>query len=390
MVGGAGTAATQDAAPFATDRVREGTFTYRMLDDGVPVGVLVMEVSRASGRLLLREHTEVPTLGADAQTLVEVDALTFRPLSLRATGELFGAPIDIDLGWEGDSVAGYTEVARGPDQSRGRVPVALEGVDSYERTTILLVAHALRLDRAPLVFRSFDPHQAREVEITVEPTGEVDVVVPSGTYRAHRVAVRGGSPEWVLYVSTRPPATLVRIEVVGQPWAYELIPDDGLRRIAPPPFARKGECVVYLVRHAETEPDGTRDPHLSERGRARAETLAGMLELAGVDAVYSTPLKRTRQTAAPIAERLGLSLLEYAPDGLEGLADRVCESPGRSLVVGHSNTTPEMVTRLGGDPGGFIRESEYDRLYVVTRREEAAATTLLLRSVPASADGSDR
>ena len=45
----------------------------------------------------------------------------------------------------------------------------------------------------------------------------------------------------------------------------------------------------------------TKDPDLSDAGRARAESLANVLKDAGITAIYATELKRTQQTAAPLA-----------------------------------------------------------------------------------------
>ncbi len=53
-------------------------------------------------------------------------------------------------------------------------------------------------------------------------------------------------------------------------------------------------------------------------------------------------------------------------------------APGRHLVVGHSNTTHDLVTALGGDPGPPIESLEYDRLYLVSM-EEGGVRTILLR-----------
>ena len=64
------------------------------------------------------------------------------------------------------------------------------------------------------------------------------------------------------------------------------------------------------------------------------------------------------------------------------LAAALLSSPGRHLVVGHSNTTPELVGLLGGDPSSPIPEDEYDRLYVVRHQPGSDATTLLLRFEP--------
>jgi phosphohistidine phosphatase SixA len=123
--------------------------------------------------------------------------------------------------------------------------------------------------------------------------------------------------------------------------------------------------VVYLVRHAE-KLDDSRDPPLSETGKARATELARLLADAGVTHVWSTDFDRTRSTARPAAEARGLQVRFYDANDLPGFAAQLAATPGRHLVVGHSNTTPGLVRALGGNPGNLMADSEYDRLYVVT------------------------
>ena len=124
------------------------------------------------------------------------------------------------------------------------------------------------------------------------------------------------------------------------------------------------EHVIYLVRHAEKQAGD--NPALTAEGAARAETLAGLLDDAGLTRIYSTDYKRTLETAAPIAERTGLTVELYDPRDLPGFAGSLTATPGIYLVVGHSNTTPQLTEALGGDGGTPIYEpSEYDRLYVV-------------------------
>lgn len=135
--------------------------------------------------------------------------------------------------------------------------------------------------------------------------------------------------------------------------------------------------VIYLVRHAERAEDGTDDPPISEAGQERALLLTRMLTDAGIGAVHSTEYRRTRATAAPLAEALGLVVSAYDARSLGRFAARLRADGGRHLVVGHSNTTPALVTSLGGDPGPPIEEAEYDRLYVVTLFPSGASTVLL-------------
>jgi len=140
-----------------------------------------------------------------------------------------------------------------------------------------------------------------------------------------------------------------------------------------------GTTVVYAVRHAEREEDGTRDPPLSADGLERAEVLATMLADAKIDRVLTSGFKRTRQTAAPLVDRATLALETYDPSDLPSLVDELRQAPGRYVVFGHSNTTPELVRLLGGDPGTPIDEGEYDRLYVVVLPPTGPPVSILLR-----------
>jgi probable phosphoglycerate mutase len=77
---------------------------------------------------------------------------------------------------------------------------------------------------------------------------------------------------------------------------------------------------LILVRHALPErravADGPADPELSEAGRAQAEHLADYLSTELFDAIYSSPLRRAVQTAAPLAARLGVT-----PTVMDGVAE---------------------------------------------------------------------
>ena len=74
---------------------------------------------------------------------------------------------------------------------------------------------------------------------------------------------------------------------------------------------------IMLIRHGESQAytpgspfplaaDGHADPPLAPAGHEQAERLADRLDSARIDAIYVTTLRRTVQTAAPLAGRLGL------------------------------------------------------------------------------------
>lgn len=153
----------------------------------------------------------------------------------------------------------------------------------------------------------------------------------------------------------------------------------GLGAAAAPASAQQEGVVVYLVRHAERAEDGTSDPPISDAGRERALVLADMLRDAGVTQIHTTDLKRTRQTGAPLAQRLGLGFEVYDAKDLPALATRLRATPGRHLVLGHSNTLVPTVEALGGVGGDPVADGEFDRLYVVVIGPDGTVTTSLLR-----------
>jgi probable phosphomutase (TIGR03848 family) len=82
----------------------------------------------------------------------------------------------------------------------------------------------------------------------------------------------------------------------------------------PPPPSAAPSTLLLLVRHGETPTTGSVLPgrapglHLSERGRAQAQRIAERLAGLKVDGVYSSPLERTVETAAPAAAGTGLKV----------------------------------------------------------------------------------
>ena len=147
------------------------------------------------------------------------------------------------------------------------------------------------------------------------------------------------------------------------------------------PGVARAQSTVILVRHAERADAGTKpppgaDPDLSAAGRARAESLATMLKDARIGQIFITEFKRTRQTAEPLAKMLGVEPAVVAQKDLRALIDRLQSTPGNVLIVGHSNTVPEIVKALGIAEPISIDETEFDNLFIVVRGARASLLRL--------------
>jgi phosphohistidine phosphatase SixA len=125
---------------------------------------------------------------------------------------------------------------------------------------------------------------------------------------------------------------------------------------------------VYLVRHAEKldvwPPDRDLDAFqpLSPKGEARAEALAARLKSAGIAAIYTSRTTRTLETGAPLAHAAGVPLVaddaSIRPDQMSAFLTRLRQKHAAAravLIVGHANTIPELLVRLGAKPDCFQR-----------------------------------
>ncbi len=119
---------------------------------------------------------------------------------------------------------------------------------------------------------------------------------------------------------------------------------------------------IVVVRHAER----TMGDDLSAKGLARSQVLKNMLASESVALVLSTRFVRTSKTVKVLAESQHRDIDYY--DSTEELVQKVIGSDAETVVVvGHSNTVPEIVTRLSGVQVPEIGELEFDRFYVISR-----------------------
>ena len=133
---------------------------------------------------------------------------------------------------------------------------------------------------------------------------------------------------------------------------------------------------IIALRHGEKGDDDPRDPGLAEAGTARAKQLKKMLAHAGVTHVFATNYRRTQETIAPLAAEAGLEVVTYDPKDIPTFAAKMLRlDPGSvAVIVGHSNTTPDLVKALGGTASDLtemrgmqlIPEEDYNRMYVLT------------------------
>jgi broad specificity phosphatase PhoE len=151
-------------------------------------------------------------------------------------------------------------------------------------------------------------------------------------------------------------------------------------------FESQATTTIIFVRHAEKEASPAHDPGLSPAGQQRVAELTRQLVdadvVAGVDAIYSTPYRRTQETAKPIADALDLPVNTYDAEDVEPILEHILKQhKGKIiLVVAHSNTLPVLIANLGASKKvPPIAEDEYDNIYIISIPWFGKTKTIRLR-----------
>ncbi|RZJ34892.1 MAG: histidine phosphatase family protein [Flavobacterium sp.] len=145
---------------------------------------------------------------------------------------------------------------------------------------------------------------------------------------------------------------------------------------------KNATTTFIIVRHAERESSDT-DPNLSSDGFTRAEELRHVLEKVAVNAIYSTPYNRTRQTVEPLATAKGIKVKEYSTrQSYNELINQIQDENGGKIVVivGHSNTIPDLLKAVSsGSSNITINEDQFDNLFIVSPSNESRPVILQLK-----------
>ncbi|MDX1516390.1 MAG: phosphoglycerate mutase family protein [Woeseiaceae bacterium] len=151
-------------------------------------------------------------------------------------------------------------------------------------------------------------------------------------------------------------------------------------------FESQATTTIIFVRHAEKDLSVDTDPPLSPAGHRRVAELRRQLVdadvIAGIDAVYATPFRRSQETARPIADALELPIHTYDADDTEAVLERILKDyKGKIvLVVGHSDTLPVLIRNLGAHKQvPPIAEDEYDNIYIIAIPWFGKTKTIRLR-----------
>lgn len=139
--------------------------------------------------------------------------------------------------------------------------------------------------------------------------------------------------------------------------------------------------LVFVVRHAETDPSAGNNPPLTELGQSRADRIAMMLADQKLAGIFVTDTTRSMQTASPIASTMGIDPTKYAPTDAPSLIASINQLPKNqpALVIAHSNTVPMIIEALTGLAMDDLHHDEFDRFFTIVLNHDVYVELVELR-----------
>ena len=119
-------------------------------------------------------------------------------------------------------------------------------------------------------------------------------------------------------------------------------------------FESQATTTVLLTTHTQINSDLKSNSGLNKQGIIRADDLQKMLQsidiIAGLDAIYATPLRATQETAEPLSKSLSLPINITDAQDIEGLIDNIMSKhKGKVvLVVTHPDALIKIIIELQG------------------------------------------
>lgn len=231
MVSVEGKALTHDdltprAGPLTLDRAQivSRTDSFRVVINGNPLGTQVATLRATGDSVVYTEQLAIPAAAVTQNTRVVFHPADLTPVSVEQVGTVQGQPNEIHLAYGNGRVKGNAKL---PQQSGTPREVAIDttvGPATYDDNSLTTIIPALALAPGktfPINVLTSGDGSTRV--FTAQVGDSLDVTVPAGTFKAYRVEVTGGQAPFVFYVSTTTPRRLVKIEVVGAPFVFELV-----------------------------------------------------------------------------------------------------------------------------------------------------------------------
>ena len=165
---------------------------------------------------------------------------------------------------------------------------------------------------------------------------------------------------------------------IAQPSADSIQPSEEYTRIIVLRHAPKAKPL-----ETEKESNNRKDPPLNTLGLTKAEAYADFADLYSISAIYSTNLRRTKDTVRPLSEKTGVKIdTSIKPFDYQAQIQSILTNHKNKtvVIVGHSNTVPGFINHLlPNENMPDLAHDAYDDIFILKHYSSDRIELLKLR-----------
>lgn len=195
---------------------------FEQYHEGEPSGSMRLSVEQQGSNWVVKDRTEVPRSAFEESLETVIDS-NGALQEHKMTGSVGLQTFEVHVRLEQGRILG---TARSPGKEQETKVDLTAPKGTMERTALFAMIPFFEwsadTEFEVTIFNGFDLGLQT---LSLEVTGEERIQVIAGEFDVWRIAVRGGNPEQVFFVTKKPPFRTVRIDVPNTPWHYELQPE---------------------------------------------------------------------------------------------------------------------------------------------------------------------
>lgn len=194
-------------------------FSMVLIKDGVAAGSMAYSMRLDGNTYIIEDRTEMEPNILETATGV-LDAATLMPRTVDIDFAVGENRTVFDFEWNNSVLSGEVTISQS-EQPERIVPVNSND-NAVLRMAVFGIISALPLaDGFQTELPWFNTLSNKTETVQIIHAGQETIKTPAGTFKAHKVNLKGGTPENIIHVSTALPQKIVRIDVVGQPLHFE-------------------------------------------------------------------------------------------------------------------------------------------------------------------------
>ena len=214
------------AAPVVLDRAQIVTRadSFNVVIQGNVLGSQVWVFTATPDSLVFRERLAIAAAGVNQESTVRFDPRDVSVRQVDQAGGAAGQTSAVHLTWTDGRVQGSSTTPQPSGTPRSLAIDTTVAPGTYDDKALPVVIPALPLEVGTTISLGVFSSADASVKVLTIKVGAPEVVtVPAGSFEAYRLDVAGGQAPYVFHVTTAAPRRIVRVEIVGAPFVFELV-----------------------------------------------------------------------------------------------------------------------------------------------------------------------